>query len=85
MVVSAVSAAAPIGEGADMIAFLLQQHADGSQDVLVVVNEGDIRHKIRSKLGQGQYKPMINKAKSKKFPMTVPHDPHRFAQHGGLL
>ena len=33
-----------IGEGADMIALLLQQHADGGQDVLVVVDKGDIGH-----------------------------------------
>ena len=44
VVVSAVSAAAPIGEAADMIALLLQQHGDGRENVLVVVDEGNIGH-----------------------------------------
>ena len=38
-----------IGEGADMIAFLLQQHADGRQDILVIIDEGNIGHGVRSK------------------------------------
>ena len=76
VVVSAVSAAAPIGKGADVIAFLLQQHADGGEDILVIVDERDIGHEIRltrsvqNRAPNGQYKPMIEQSKVQKVPMS---------------
>jgi hypothetical protein len=48
-----------------MIAFLLQQHADRGQDVLVVVNQRDIGHSFPVRNRPRQYKTLGGKAKGR--------------------
>ena len=43
-----------VRKGADVIAFLLQQHADGREDILVVIDEGDIGHETVQKYEVGR-------------------------------